>query len=114
MRMRGIVVCPAGEAQSWGSDYFGGKVVPGAAAQPVEVQGEGLCWGGHLGGDYVTGAALRPGEVKGTNIRISVFAGGCPHSPVYLMSRYPCPQRVVHRALRDQCPDIRVHRGLST
>ena len=45
MRMRGIVVCPAGEAQSWGSDYFGGKVVPGAAAQPVEVQGVGSCWG---------------------------------------------------------------------
>ena len=34
-----------GEAKSWGSDYFGGKVVPGAAAQPVEVQGEGSCWG---------------------------------------------------------------------
>ena len=76
MRMRGIVVCPAGEAQSWGSDYFGGKVVPGAAAQPVEVQGEGSHWG-----DYVTGAALRPGEVKGTNIRISVSAEGCQHSP---------------------------------
>ena len=70
-----------GEAKSWGSDYFGGKVVPGAAAQPVEVQGEGLCWVGHLGGDYVTGAALRPVEVKGTNIRISVSAEGCRHSP---------------------------------
>ena len=47
-----------GEAQSWGSDYFGGKVVPGAAAQPIEIQGEASCWGGYLGGDYVTGAAL--------------------------------------------------------
>ena len=34
-----------GEAKSWGSDYFGGKVVPGAAAQPVGVEGEGSCWG---------------------------------------------------------------------
>ena len=32
-----------GEAKSWGSDYFGGKVVPGDAAQPIEVQGEGSC-----------------------------------------------------------------------
>ena len=32
-----------GEAKSWGSDYFGGKVVPGAAAQHIEVQGEGSC-----------------------------------------------------------------------
>ena len=31
--------------------------------------------------DYVTGAALRPVEVKGTNIRISVSAEGCRHSP---------------------------------
>ena len=57
--------------------------------------------GGHLGGDYVTGAALRPVEVKGTNIRISVSAEGCPHSPKRPMSGHPCPQRVVHIALSD-------------
>ena len=36
-----------GEAKSWGSDYFGGKVVSGAAAQPVEVQGRV-----HVGGSF--------------------------------------------------------------
>ena len=85
-----------GEALGWGSDYFGGKVVPGAAAQPVEVQGEGSCW-------WVIQVGIMLLVLLSDLVRL--------REPI---SGYPTPQGAVHIALSDQYPDIRVRRELST